>query len=193
MVVLFFGWVFQISSLMYQNAKFKFTWNKHCRNWAWSWVSGGQAMTHTDILCGYSHADIICHLYHMLIYILTFILLNADVVTSTILFIWIRTKKTRKIGVIWWRRSLALFNPRCSTRAQKNGDPWNFSVCVLATIWMSTQRNLCRPYQSQCIEWDALTNHCCAHCLWQNFVLFWWAFFLNHMVLFNKLITTIRL
>ena len=50
---------------------------------------------HTDIMFGYSYSDIVCHIYHTLLYILDINLLNTknvDVITSTMLFIWISTK-----------------------------------------------------------------------------------------------------
>ena len=50
---------------------------------------------HTDILFGFSYSNIVCNNYHTLLYILDNILLdtkNVDVITSTMLFIWISTK-----------------------------------------------------------------------------------------------------
>ena len=61
------------------------------------------------------------------------------------------------------------------------GDPWSFSVCALATIYMSTRHNLCRPDQFRCIEWDAMTRHYWFHCLSQIFAVLRWAYFIHHM------------
>ena len=57
----FLRWVFQISFIS-QTEKCGSTSGKLCKYWAWSWVSGGKAMTHTDILFACCHSDFVCQL-----------------------------------------------------------------------------------------------------------------------------------